>query len=746
MKLSTPLKRSLSVFIIGCTLVFLCLPVMAAPSFPEQTETSLQDPVEFFSEENRQSLQRLLNQQDWNVTLTTAEEMAPLSSGEYAKRLFERYEMQANEMLLVFAEREKSLGIWPGEALIDAGVDQSLIQRKKEYFFDPYANRQEYVQGIRMFLQETYKENEEAIQGLADQSGAESVNPSDAGSSPSGWMTFLFLGGPWLVIVLIVFLALIVLMGIYGLLRRHRMLHQLDQVDEWVERVGHEVNTLPVRGQLNDVNGQTKESIEHILQKMQDIIQVRLPNVETELLEIEEACDRFRFIKAGKILQQVEEQLHQVEQDTEQIKKRLAQIQQKKDENDQIWTEEQREFQRLQKRLDEYRITYGFSFYSLKEKLAESQTIMQQIQEQDPLTDPLKWNEWLHQLKEKNERIQHDVKPIPDLHKALFVELEKELNELQTNIEAFEASGYDTPRQEITIPELFEQCRALQNQMQEGELAGVYDGIEDIRERIEGFYRSMENEVMLRKKINKHLETLPQRIEEIRKDKHDIFHQFQTLSEKYRVDDQDLIRLSRQVDAECETLAEEVQALNQSLQEEGDWHRGMETLNHLIERTDEMEQKRQEMGERIQDMQKEERHAREQAVEIRRHLTQIQQTIKRSTLPGVPEPIQNGRHMLEDELEEAEALFDETPLNTAKLTYVLNDLKSQVDELDQGLKESMEQCEQAESLIQYANRYRSRNVDVNNRLVGAEVAFRHLDFPKALSLAEEAVSIAENTK
>src|SRR5690606_6943679 len=85
----------------------------------------------------------------------------------------------------------------------------------------------------------------------------------------------------------------------------------------------------------------------------------------------------------------------------------------------------------------------------------------------------------------------------------------------------------------------------------------------------------------------------------------------------------------------------------------------------------------------------------------------------------------------------------ETPLNMQMIRQSLSSAEEKVNNLYDQVVEMIENVYFIEKIIQYGNRYRSRNDNVQLRLTIAEDAFRSFDYDKALEEAAAAVEEAE---
>lgn len=124
-------------------------------------------------------------------------------------------------------------------------------------------------------------------------------------------------------------------------------------------------------------------------------------------------------------------------------------------------------------------------------------------------------------------------------------------------------------------------------------------------------------------------------------------------------------------------------------------------------------------------------------------LVRIRQQIKRSYLPGVPEHL---KYLFEDIVQilaRIQAVMETYRYDIEEVAMLINDANELLLETERLAERTISDCQQAEGAIQYTNRYRRQNRQVNELLTKAEQAFRQLLFAEAFQLAEEARLIVE---
>ena len=115
--------------------------------------------------------------------------------------------------------------------------------------------------------------------------------------------------------------------------------------------------------------------------------------------------------------------------------------------------------------------------------------------------------------------------------------------------------------------------------------------------------------------------------------------------------------------------------------------------------------------------------------------------LHKANTPGIPEEMDVRLEEAEEHLFVAMQGLQEVPLNMKLVDSYLTKAEKCIDEVEEKAKEMVENVLLVERIIQYGNRYRKTNPQMNAKLMEAEESFRQLRYSKAL---EEAATAVEN--
>lgn len=114
-----------------------------------------------------------------------------------------------------------------------------------------------------------------------------------------------------------------------------------------------------------------------------------------------------------------------------------------------------------------------------------------------------------------------------------------------------------------------------------------------------------------------------------------------------------------------------------------------------------------------------------------------------SNLVTLPEQFIVMKHEIEVNIKEIENYFSRRPLNVEYVKAKVNDTVLMMNKFEQEAYAVMRDSQLTELMIQYGNRFRSTDADLNAHLNEAERLFKENRYKRALDVAKDAVESVE---
>src|SRR5699024_3912872 len=116
--------------------------------------------------------------------------------------------------------------------------------------------------------------------------------------------------------------------------------------------------------------------------------------------------------------------------------------------------------------------------------------------------------------------------------------------------------------------------------------------------------------------------------------------------------------------------------------------------------------------EQIQSLRKDELIAKDKLVDMRNQINELNRRLRKSNIPGVPTYIWNVLEETEEKNNKVLKALEQQPLDTEAVHRSLSEADHSIEQAAEQIDVMLDQAYLTEQVIQYANRYRSRNPEL----------------------------------
>lgn len=545
--------------------------------------------------------------------------------------------------------------------------------------------------------------------------------------------------------ILLVISILLFLLYLTGWLSRRRILRQIEQLEKWKNHIENR----PVADELGRIKrlkmaGETEIHFEKWKRDWDEIITQALPDVEEMLLDVEDYANRFRFIAANKLLEEVQEQLSDIESALDTIISEVDYLVDSEEQNRKKMTVVHEQLQDLKRLLQKHSIDLGISYAVWHDLYQQASEWYNQFQDAQQNGNYLQAQELLNRIEEACERLYEAIDECPTLIKVIEHEIPQSLKEVAAAIEEMEQKGYAVSQ--TGVEEQLERLKKLKAEavtyMQNGQIKEMKEWKAHIEQEIEAIYQLLEQEVINKQFVERHVTEL----DEIH---HQLSERFKALK-KTVADfkaayswDQELEEAYQGLDQQFKAAQRLVDSISAISEPSKHYSQVKPDLDRYLQLHDQLLSGIEQMDNQIQACRRDELAAKEECHNLKRQLSKVRSKLRKSNLPGLPGHVQSGLAMAEEAVAELNSSLESVPLDMHRVQHQLEQAEKQVQSIAQVAETVMEMAAKAEIYIQYANRYRNRDEEIRAILEDAERAFRNWEYQEALELAEEALNRAD---
>ncbi|OQP06504.1 septation ring formation regulator EzrA [Geobacillus sp. 46C-IIa] len=546
----------------------------------------------------------------------------------------------------------------------------------------------------------------------------------------------------------IVWIVLLLSAGaiIYNQMYRKRMYREIDRLEGWkIELMNRPVpDELAKVKQLN-MTGEAERLFEQWRQQWDEIVAVKLPNVEEQLFDAETLLDKYRYRQARKLLGQMEDGLRRLEEEVHQIIHEVNELIGSEEQSRAEIEELRAAHREAKKTLLAYRYTFGAAADLLDVRLSEAEKQFQSFAELTEAGNYLAARDVVLLLKQELDRLTAMMEEIPVLLGECQTSLPAQLAELADGYQEMEQSGYilDHLHIERALEEKqrkIKQCLAMIGELH---IEEAKQTVAELKEEIDTLYDLLEKEVLAHRYVQTEMPRIGGMLKELAAEAKETGAEALFVQQSYHLPPGDLEKY-RSIEKQLHQLQKRFLLIEERAAEAKTAYSLLrEELEQLVGQIGMMKEEHEQFRVMLQTLRKDELIAREKLDDMRKQLSEALRLVQKSRLPGLPESYALELAEARNSLQNVAARLDEKPLDMPSVDQALGEAKASVERLYERTIEMIEQAALAERTIQYGNRYRRRYPAVHKGLEEAEFLFRHYDYEEALRQAVATIESVE---
>ncbi|MCJ1908565.1 septation ring formation regulator EzrA [Planococcus ruber] len=546
----------------------------------------------------------------------------------------------------------------------------------------------------------------------------------------------------YIIIAVIILLAAITV----GFLFRKKHSAEIERL----EQLKLQIQNKPILEELTKVkqlnmNGQTEEMFERWRNIWTEVMDVHIPKIDASLFDAEDAIDRFKFGKASSIERDIEARIENVDQQMNDILVELEQLIGSEEKNRSEMDLMKEQYRQARKNLLAHQHSYGAAAGPLEKKL-ESFTPL--FNEYDALTEQgnyLEAREIVMNLAAEGDYVFSLIDDIPPLLTDVQSKIPSYINELRNGQREMESQSYYLNHLELAgqLNAMEDELAVLKQNIAELNIAEAKEEAEMMKDRIDSFYELLEKEVKAKHYVDQYKVETGRQLEIVSRETNAMAEECAIVQQSYKIPESEasipvdcldkLEELQSRFDL-LESRTGEAQSAYSSLEEE---------LAYIREELTKIDVIQNDFSNSLRSLRIDENAARTKLESLKRQLQETDRMLHKANMPGIPEEMDVRLEEAEEHLFVAMQGLQEVPLNMKLVDNYLMKAEKCIDEVDEKATEMVENVQLIERIIQYGNRYRKTNPQMNAKLMEAEESFRQLRYTKALEEAATAVETFE---
>lgn len=542
--------------------------------------------------------------------------------------------------------------------------------------------------------------------------------------------------------ILYAIIIIVVCLFIYSMWTRRKIYKEVDRLDEWKM----EISNKPITDEIAKIkglkmSGETEEKFETWRKSWDEIIAVRLPNLEEDLFDVEEYVNKYRFNKAKKLSEEIATKLQQIEDELRILLDDVNGLVKSEEKNREEISDIRKQYYEVRKNFSVHRGSFGKTATLIEERLENLYKEFPKFDEAQEAGNYLEARDLLENIKEELAKLEEIMKVVPNLLVQLESHIPSDLKNLLDGLKEMEEDGYAIEHFSIedNIKQMEKECSEALEKLNVLEIEFVEGRLKEINESIDSMYEALETEVKSRAYVLQAIHDIQDRLEATNEQLEHLFSETEFVQHSYHITEEEL-RHQQQLSKNLKELIQRLMTIDTIVEEKKQSYTSIhKMLDDFNKEYDELDQQIEEATNKLSALRHDELKARDTLKQLKGKLLEAKRDVQKSNIPGLPEAIIEQINYSERALNVASESLTEVPLNMNAVISKTEEAVAHVETAVDKIKETIELAKLAELIIQYGNRYRSYSIDVNEQLNEAELAFRQFYYEDAIELAKVAI-------
>lgn len=534
------------------------------------------------------------------------------------------------------------------------------------------------------------------------------------------------------------FIILLLALFVLGYFIKKKYFREMDRLEAWkIDLFNRPIlDEMSKVKQLN-MTGQTEELFEGWRNQWDDIITVKLPDLEEMLFDAEEFIDKYRFNKAKAVQQEINDKLQSTENEINKIVEELHELVGSEEKNRTEIEQLKELYRETKKTLLAHRHSFGKSEKYLEAQLDDVTKKFHEFDEKTDHGNYLEARELVLGIHDQLMKAKNNMDTIPQLLIECQSLIPAQLSDILEGYREMTEKGYylNHIQLEDEIENLQEKMVEYLALIEETNIEEALEGIGEVKERIDILFDLLEKEVNAKHFILQNEKGMSGLLSSVLEEHDQLSNEVKHVQESYHLTESDF-EIQRHLEKQLSTVSKHYEILMEKINiNETALTILCEELKEIKMHIEMIQDEQENFALKLQALRKDEFEARETLRDLTKKVGETIRLVSKSNIPGLPEDY---KYLLEDtneSIQNVKLQLQEKPLNVSALNQYLEIAVLTVEKLSNNTVELIENVMLAEKAIQYGNRYRSQYPQVAKGLSDAENAFRHFEYQEALEQA-----------
>jgi len=512
----------------------------------------------------------------------------------------------------------------------------------------------------------------------------------------------------------------------------------------------HEVNQLPFKLDLvklknYNLHGEAKTLYNNWQDEWNQTLNTHSTHATNALEQSKVNVEKFRFAKstndnelAGENINIIKNKYDEL---TEEVAKFMESVEQGKTEN----IESERLYREAKRDVLANGHKFGDAKKPLEEVIKAYEPEMAKYEKMVNDGDYLRANEFIFNTHNELLNLKDNMEEIPLLIKEVQKELPQQFQELRYGCRDLRAKGYDLDhiKVENRLSTLKSNLNRVEPLVAKLELEEADSILENIHDELDDMYALVEHEVTAKNKFDGEKDVITDELFNAKALNYTLRTEIDYIQEQYHIDESDVQKVMNYENEIENLITIYSDMINETEKNTTRYSAIVDNIDYLKNNAHTIHEEQNSIQEHLVNLREDDAEARENINYVNDRKEKVYRELMSSNLVMLPEQFIVMKHEIEMNIREIDNYFSRRPLNVEYVKAKVNDTVLMMNKFEQEAYAVMRDSQLTELMIQYGNRFRSTDPDLNNQLNEAERLFKENRYKRALDVAKDAVESAE---
>ena len=546
--------------------------------------------------------------------------------------------------------------------------------------------------------------------------------------------------------VLMAIIILIIIIYLIMILVQRNLIIKIKRTENLKKEIFH----MPIKHKIDQIinlklSGDSLNKFNKCAKKYENIKENEFQKINFCLVDAHNEATRFHLLKSYKKLKEFNVLIDNVKNDIKKIDKTLQSIIDLRNKNEKELETLKEKYHSIHQQILVKSFSYGDSLDKLDNVLSDVNQDLNKINELAKDGDYENAKRDINKLNIQIKMIKDMADKIPDLVNKQNNVFNIQLDELKSGYETMHKDHFNF--MDVNIPEALKkisiQLDKSKNELKNLNIDDVIVMNHEISDEIDKLYSLMENEYSSRDYVNKQIPYINSFIEHALRQNNELRIELNRLSQNYNLNNNEFEKVKR--------LNQDIQDVrdrffnDKNLIKNGDsiYSNLKDDLISLENRLIKIEQKQKDINEKVNKLHDREKEALNSVRHFEQIIYNIKRTVERQNLPGLSNDYLDLFFSVSDEIINLKKELDQERIDMDEISKKVFRIQDNIKVLKKKTNNLIDSALLSEQLLQYANRYRANNEDIELAIKKSNKLFNKYSYKEALDVLATAIDKVE---